>query len=254
MAIPIGISHGDSSPLGHSYAAVLVRVEDGAPDRGPVLDRLRALRFTGWVTGPHEGWLVVVCGSPGTVATGRRGVLGVGEALAAGTGSSALALLVRNDRQLLLVGWDHGREVGRYLSDPSFGLGRDTDVLSDSIGVEHAEEFAALAGRPGAADDLAELLAEEIDADETIESERLDGIAGLLGLPRWLPSVSALPRELPVGPARGEFVRLGGGRTGPLAGPWGTLLDVVRKRRHPPAAVTDPPRGSGPGEFEAWML
>ncbi|MEV6630879.1 hypothetical protein AB0M54_09020 [Actinoplanes sp. NPDC051470] len=232
-------------PEGYTYAAVLLRpAEVGAA--------LREIRFSGWVGAPENGWLPIVTASgAGTVAAGRRGVVGVASFLAERLGGTVLAVRVRADRQLLLAVWVDGEEAGRYLSDPSREPGAEEDVLDDPYGTQHAAAFAAALGNPSAAADLAELLSERLDTDSMIESERLSRVLRMFGLPTWLVAAASLPKDIPTGPSRRDFTRLGAGRPGPLGRLLGPLLNVTRKRRPPPPAVTDPPRG---GQLDPWLL
>lgn len=254
MTSPVGELDG---PSGYTYAGVAVRL-DGLPSGRPctrpdVLAALRQVRFSGWLAQPDDGWLVAVAASgDGTVAAGRRGVVGVGEWLADRLAATVVAFRVVADRQLLLVLWADGDEVGRYASDPSHGPEADADTLSDPLGVEHADAFAAACGHPEAAEDLAELLAEEFDPDSVIESERLGSVLRLLGLPRWLVAASSLPRDVPTGPRARDLTRLGAGLPG-LAG-WlrGRAVNVVRRRRPPPPAITDAPKGRS--DIDPWLL
>jgi hypothetical protein len=229
---------------------------DGAPSgractREDVLAALREIRYSGWLGQPEDGWLVAVAASgDGTVAAGRRGVVGVGESLADRLGATVFVFRVVTDRQLLVALWADGEEVGRYLSDPSHGL--DDDTLSDPVGVEHADGFAAACGHPEAAEDLAELLAEELDPDSVIESERLGRVLRLLGLPRWLVAASSLPRDIPTGPRSRDMTRLGAGVPGFRGRLRGAAVGIVRRRRPPPPAITDAPRRGS--DIDPWML
>jgi hypothetical protein len=221
--------------------------------RQDVLAALREVRFSGWLAQPEGAWLVAVAASgDATVAAGRRGVLGVGEWLADRLAATALAVRVISDRQLLLVLWADREEVGRYVSDPSYGLPEHDDTLPDAFGVEYAAAFAAACGRPEAADDLAELMAEELDPESFIESERLLGMLRLLGLPRWLVAASSLPRDVPTGPRAADLTRLGAGVPGLLGRVLGWAVDLVRRRRPPPPAVIDAPRGGT--DIDPWAL
>ena len=104
-----------SGPPGHTYAAVLLRVGDlPAAD---VLGALRQIRFSGWLARPEDGWLAAVA-TPGggTVAAGRRGVAGFAEWLAGRLPVPVLAVRVLADRQLALVMWADGEEIGRITS------------------------------------------------------------------------------------------------------------------------------------------
>lgn len=192
MMYPVVAPSGDvGGPSGYTYSCVLVRL-DGVPagpprTRAEVLAALREIRFSGWLAPPQDGWLVAVAASgDATIAAGRRGVVGVGGWLADRLAATVVAIRVVADRQLLLAAWLDREEVGRYVSDPSYGLTDEDDVLPDPLGVEDAAAFAAACGRPEAAGDLAELLAEQLDADSVIESERLGALLRLLRLPRWL--------------------------------------------------------------------
>jgi hypothetical protein len=239
MMPPLGDRAGDAAgPSGYTYGGVVVRV-DGAPSGRPctrqdVLAALREVRFSGWLAPPEGGWLVAVAASgDGTVAAGRRGVVGVGEWLADRLAATVLAVRVVADRQLLLALWAGPEELGRYVSDPSYGLDSDDDTLPDPLGVEHAAAFAAACGRPDAAEELAELLTEELDPDSVIESERLAGVLRLLGLPGWLVAASSLPRDVPTGPRAADVTRLGAGRPGFPGRVRGRAADLVRRRRGP---------------------
>jgi hypothetical protein len=244
----VTVSPEPEGPAGYSYGAVIARTEE----REPVLARLRDIGFSGWVAPPEDGWLVVLPESAqAAVASDRRGVVGVGEALA-GTAPTLLAVRVLHDRQLALVAWVAGQEVARYVSDPSREPGAAADVHDDAVGVEGADAIAEACGRPEAGEDLAELLDEGLDPDEEIESERLSRVLGVLGLPAWLVSAWVLPKRMPIGPSPRDLVRLGAGRTG--VGGWlaGRVVRTVRRRR-PPPVLTDPPRrGAGPDDL-MWM-
>jgi hypothetical protein len=174
-------------------------------------------------------------------------VLEVAAELAGRFGLTLVAVRVANDRQLVLSVWADGEEVGRYVSDPSYGL-RDETVMSDPLGAEHAEDFAAAVGRPEAAEDLGELLAEELGED-VIESERLNRLLRLLGLPDWLVAASSLPRDVPGGPRSAAFTRLGAGRPGLAGRVAGRAVRVVRARRRPPPVVVDPPRADPRADY-----
>jgi hypothetical protein len=248
MVFPVYASANEvGGPAGHTYAVVLVR------DPAGLLPALRGIRFSGWVARrPDDGWLAVVPASgAGTVAAGRRGVIGVGEVLAA-SGGPVLALRVLDDRQLAIVAWAEGEEALRYVSDPSREPDADEDVLAMPYGDENAHVLAALCDRPDAADDLAELLGEELDPESMIESERLGRAARLLGLPTWLVAIPSLPRDIPTGPSRRDWTRLGAGVPGLPGRVTGWAVNIVRKRRTPPPAVADPPRGSS--GMDPWLM
>jgi hypothetical protein len=258
MMYPVVGGSGDvSGPSGYTYAAVVVRL-DGVPSgrvctRQDVLAALREVRFSGWLGRPEDGWLVAVAASgDGTVGAGRRGVVGVGEWLADRLAATVLAVRVVTDRQLLVVLWVDREEVGRYVSDPSHGPDADDDTLPDPLGVEHAGAFAAACGHPEAAEDLVELLGEQLDPESVIESERLAGVLRLLGLPTWLVAASSLPRDVPTGPRARDVTRLGAGMPGLLGWVCGRAVNLVRRRRPPPAVVIDAPRGGA--DIDPWTL
>jgi hypothetical protein len=244
----------ERGPSGYTYAAVAVRTGNTAHGAVDLVAALREVRFSGWVAPPDDGWRFAVAASgDGTVAAGRRGVVGVGEWLAQRLGAPVLAFRVADDRQLVIVAWTDGDEVGRYVSDPSHGFPASDGVLSEPLGIEHAGAFAALCGRPDSADDLAETLAEDLDPDSVIESERLSTVLRLLGLPHWLVAAGSLPRDPPTGPRARDLTRLGAGVPGVLGRVRGRAVNVVRRRRPPPPVVTDPPRGRG-GDIDPWLL
>ena len=258
MMYPVVAPSSDvGGPSGYTYACVLVRL-DGVPagalrTRAEVLAALREIRFSGWLAQPEDGWVVAVAASGnGTVAAGRRGVVGVGEWLADRLNATVVAVRVVSDRQLLLAAWLAGEEVGRYVSDPSYGLSDEEDVLPDPLGVEYAAAFAAACGHPPAADELAELLAEQLDPDSVIESERLGALLRLLQPPRWLVAATALPRDVPTGPRAADMTRLGAGVPGVAGWLCGRAVNVIRRRRRPPPAIADPPRGAA--GIDPWVF
>lgn len=253
MVLPVyGTNPDDGGRAGETYAAVVVGVGDGSGTRSDVLAALREVRFSGWVGESQDGWLVAVAASGvGTVAAGRRGVVGVGEWLADRLAAPVLAVRVLADRQLVLAVWTDGDELGRYVSDPSREPGADDDVLPGPLGAEHAAAFAAVCGRPEVADDLAEVLAEHLDADSVFESERLSRVLRLLGLPTWLVAAATLPRDIPTGPRARDMTLLGAGVPGVLGRIYGPTANIVRRRRPPPPVVTDPPRGGG---MDPWLM
>lgn len=246
----------DSSPdnagtSGDSYGAIFLPAD--AP-LDLVRDTLRGIRFTGWIADPDADWLTIL-GDPGdgVIASGRRGVIEVAAELAARTNGPALAVRVRRDRQLAIVAWLGADELGRYDSDPSHEPGADDEVLSDPIGAAHADDFATLCGRPDIAEQLSELLDEELETDSVFESERLTGVLRLLGLPGWLVAAGALPHDIPTGPRAAQLTRLRAGATGVGGVVKNLLVKPARRRRTPPPVTADPPRSDASG-FESWML
>lgn len=237
----IGLSPEDR-PDGHTYAAVLVH--DDPDTRAVVLATLRAIRFTGWLAPAQEGWTAVVTSGQRSIASGRRGVVGVGEALAAAVPGAVVALRVLHDHQLAVVAWESGTEVTRYVSDPSREPGAAEDVLDDPFGGDGAEALAAACGLPKAGDSLRDLLTQPLPRDGT-ESERLHQLLTLLQLPTWLVSSWRLPRRMSAGPAVSELTHLGVGRAGPLGWLGRTALSRIRRWRPPPPVLADPPQGYG---------
>ncbi|GAA1963323.1 hypothetical protein GCM10009776_27550 [Microbacterium deminutum] len=252
MALPSSTPAEDGEPRGETYGAVILAAEDLA-DRD-VREVLRGIRFTGWMAPPQDGRIVIL-GDPGdgVIADGRRGVIEVGGLLAAEARGRVLAVRVRQDRQLGIVAWRHGEELGRYCSDPSREPTADDDVLAAPFGVEIAEGLAELSDRADAAEQLTELLEEELDPESVYESERLRSVLRLLGLPTWIVAAGALPHDIPTGPKAAELTRLRGGATGISSVAVGRALRAVRRRQHPPAVIADPPKGGG-ARFEEWMF
>lgn len=222
---------GDPRPQGHRYAGLVVDVI--GPGRDGLLAALRRTRFSGWV-GPAEGrWVVAVADNPGgSVAGSRTGVPALTGRLATGLTTLVLGVEVDDERVLRLT-WASPAAVGRYDSDPTVGHEDDDDLLPDPQGVDLLPGLAAAAGRPDAADDLTELLGDQIDRDSTFESERLRTALRLLGMPTWLVASSSLPRDVPSGPRRGEATRLGAGRPGPAGRLTGMAARPVRRHRPP---------------------
>jgi hypothetical protein len=213
---------------------------------------LQEIGFSGWVAPPEDGWVVAVAAyAEDAVAQGRRGVVEVGESVA-GTGATVLAVRVLDDRQLAIVAWSGGQEVARYVSDPSREPGAAWDVLDEPIGVVGAEALAETCGRPEVGEELAELLAEGLDPEEEIESERLTRVLSLLGLPTWLVSAWVLPKRMPVGPSPKDLTRLRAGREGVGGLVAGRAARTVRRRR-PAPVITDPPRDDGGPDDLMWL-
>jgi hypothetical protein len=254
MTLPMGVTGEAAGPAGYTYSAVLLRVDQRAGVGDQLLATLREVRFSGWVAPAEAGWAVVVPAGAGTVASGRRGVVGVGEALAMRLGTGTLAVRVLDDLQLVLVGWASGREVARYVSDPSREPGVTEDVLPHPFGSAGSAAVATLCGKPEAGEGVDALLHEPLDPEDEIESERLGKVLRLLELPTWLVSAWQLPRELPTGPARRDLLRLRAGRTGLPGWIAGRAVRLPRRWRPPPPVLTDPPRGNaGMDDLAMWL-
>lgn len=210
MAYPIPQPAGPDDPVGYSYAALVVRAS-----RDDALRHAEQLRFTGWVGPQEDGWVALVPATPrGRVAkpAAAQETLAIG--LARASEAVTLGASVTRDRVLRLVLWEGTRELGRYLSNPAAASPGDDEASPDPEGSEHADAFAAACDRPEIAERLEEVLAEFLDEENEIESERLSRVLALLGLPRWVVAATSLPKDVPGGPAASEFTRLGGGRTG----------------------------------------
>ena len=256
MTVPMSnLGLDPEGPPGYTYAAVLVRVGERTDARDGLIATLRGIRFSGWVAPPEDGWVPVVASGAGTVASGRRGVVGVGEALAESLPASCLAVRVLDDRQLVLVAWESDREVARYVSDPAREPRAAEDVLPDPFGAEGADAVAAVCDRPQVSEELGELLAEPLDPDQQIESERLDRVLRLLELPTWLVNAWRLPRPMSTGPAPRDLLRLRAGRTGMYGRAAGRAASRGRRWRPPPPVLTDPPRGQSGGmdDMAMWL-
>lgn len=214
-------------PEGLTYAALLARA-----DREAVVDVLAAERFSGWVGPVDAGWVVAVPETAlGHVAARRQHVEEVAGTLSSALGAPVVVVIVTRDELLQLWAWDGAAVVAEYVSDPSVADPDDeTAAWSGPTGVHQAPALAALAGRPGAADRVGELLGEELGESEH-ESERLMSLARLLGWPEWLVAVDSLPRRVPGGPDADAFVRLRAGRTGAAGLLAARAARVVRRGR-----------------------
>ncbi|MCV2395870.1 hypothetical protein OEB99_16260 [Actinotalea sp. M2MS4P-6] len=224
--------HGEHEELGLTYAGLVI----GADSAEPVRATLSALRFSGYL-GPVEQpaerpWLVAVADNPGgAVAGDRTGIAALTARLAERLGTTVLGATVLRD-QVLRLDWA-GPDAGHYDSDPSYGLPEDDETMPDPVGVDALEGLARACGRPDQAEDLTELLAEEIDRTSTYESERLRAALRLLGMPAWLIASDSLPRDVPGGPGRGEVARLRAGASGARGVARGLLVHPIRRRRTP---------------------
>jgi hypothetical protein len=214
-------------PADYSYAGLLVRA-----GRGELLRHLADAGFSGWV-GPQEAeWVVLIPARlRGAVTATGADLETLGADVARRFDAVTLAAAVQRDKVLRLAMWNGPRELGRYLSNPAYGVPEDDEVWPEPEGAEHAGAFAAACGRSDYAEELAELLGEMLDEESQIESERLSIVLRLLGLPRWLVAANSLPRDVPAGPNAQEFVRLFRGGTGlpSRAGAW--LTGLVRWQR-----------------------
>lgn len=250
MSLPI-VGPGPDDPgamLGHSYAGLFA-----SADRDAVLQALAERRFTGWLGPQEDGWVLAVAERPaGVVAGGGTALTSLAIDLAGELDTVVIVAQVERDRVLRLDGWtgadDDDREepeaLGSYVSDPSVDA-EDDDVYPEPSGSWFAPAYAEACGVPQVADELTEVLAEELDPESVFESERLDSVLRLLELPRWLVSAQSLPGDVPAGPRRGELIRLGAGREGVAGRLAGAVTGVLRKRRRP-AQVREPEQPAGP--------
>ena len=197
-----------AGPEGLTYAVLLVR-----PPRAAVVAALTRERFSGWVGPAESGWVSAVPDRPrGHVAARRRRVADLGAVVARDLRAAVVAVLVQRDELLRLWGYDAATGVIAYVSDAHVAFPDDEDAYG-TLGLEGARGLATLAGHPDAADELTELLGEELGESES-ESERLMAVCRLLGWPQWLVAVDSLPRRVPGGPDADAFTRLRAGRTG----------------------------------------
>jgi hypothetical protein len=255
MAIPpLGTTREVGGPEGYSYGAVLI----ADADRDEVIaGALRGIRFSGWTAPSRDGWTVLLTergAGGGVIASERRGVIDVSALLARQLAGPIFAVQIRRDRQLAIVAWRAGEEIGRYCSDPSEEPGADEAVLSAPVGAASAFAFADSAGRVDAADDLLELLAEELDPDSVSESERLRQVLRMLGMPQWIVAANSLPRDIPTGPRARELTHLRAGEPGARGILRNAFVRRLRRRRIPAPVITDPPRGGGMDGIEPWMF
>jgi hypothetical protein len=252
MALPPPSPSTESEPEGETYGAVIL--PSGALKPDALLEALRDIRFSGWIAPSRDGWMVLL-GDPGdgVVADDKRGVIEAAAELARRTSSPVIAVRVRRDRQLAIVAWRAGEELGRYCSDPSREPGADKEVLDQPVGADLGASLADIRNRADAADELVELLDEELDPDSVYESERLRTLLRMLGLPAWIVAAGALPEDIPTGPKAADLTRLRAGATGYTGRTLGPALRAVRRRQTPPPVIADPPRSLG-GGFEEWML
>lgn len=157
---------GRPADAGHSYDGLLVRA-----GRAALVERLRQLRFTGWI-GPQEAcWLVVVAAATrGAVAGQGRCLDHLAAELADSCDAAVLAVSVRADRALALALWNGPEEIGRYWSDrtasglafagpPATTFAGDPDAPPEPAR-HHFADLAAL-GDPAALAALAGLSAAE---------------------------------------------------------------------------------------------
>lgn len=214
-----------SGPSGFTYAGIMAR----AP-RDVVLDTLGAARFSGWVGPQEQDWVVAVpTRSHGAVARNRMRLPDVARSLADATQGPVIAALVDNDEVLWLWAFDADTDLGSYLSAPSTAFPDDDEAGIEPEGSEVGGVLAAAVGRPEVAEALEEALAEELTEDVN-ESERLTAVCRLLGLPEWLVSSTALPKDVGGGPRAAELTKLGAGRKGVRGSVDGAVRGMVRKR------------------------
>lgn len=246
----IGQPIGVGGPVGYSYRGLVVRA-----GREQVLQVVTRARFSGW-TGPQEDAYVVLVPSSRhlLVASGARDLEALGLDLA-GLGPVLVVEVVR-DRLLslvLLAGSGGGRQKPlRYLSDPSV---LDEDDMDSPRGAHHAGALVRAFGDSGEGT-LREVLAEDLDPEHYIESERLGRVLDLLGLPGWLVSAWSLPRRVFGGPDPGSLTRLRAGRAGPAGLPVGWPVERGRRALQLVRRAPDGPRpdglGGGPSDDGLW--
>lgn len=135
----------------------------------------------GGLVGPQAGeWCgVLVSGDGfGLVGESRKDVSTVGLRLSDRVGSVVLLLTVFEGRVLGYDLFDRGKAVGYYVSRPGEWTGEELPSEGgDAAGLARA------CGRPGAVDEVAEVLARDAETDEVARHRRL---TDLLGLPPYL--------------------------------------------------------------------
>jgi hypothetical protein len=223
----VPVWHEEDKPADYSYAGVLVRAA-----RGELLRHLADAGFSGWVGPQEDDWVVLVPARPrGAVTATGLDLETLGVEVARRFDALTLATAVERDRLLRLAMWDGSRELGRYVSNPAYGVPDDDEVWPEPEGAEHAHAYATACGHADRAEELTELLGEMLDEESQIESERLSTALRLLGLPRWLVAANSLPKDVPSGPPAREFVRLFRGGTGVPARMRAWLIGLVRWHR-----------------------
>ena len=222
------VPHREREPE-YSYAGLVVGAECAA-----VIPEVTALGFSGWVGPDEDGWVVLVCRRlSGPVTAKGHDITALGAHLARVTGGPTIAARVQRDRLLTFTAWRGEEEVGRYLSNPAFGVDEDDDEYVDPEpeGVEHAGAIAEAFGRPDEHEQLAEILGEILDEEEQTESERLWAVLRLLGTPSWLVASAALPKDVLGGPLQQDVVLLFRGHAGWWARRAAWLTGRQRRRR-----------------------
>jgi hypothetical protein len=219
---------GDSigGPAGFTYCGIFV-----AAERPGVVAALGEMRFSGWVGPQEDEWVVLVPSrTHGAVAGNKRTAADVAQALSATAGGPALAALVEDDKLLLLWAYSAGVPIGAYVSDPTVARPWDDEASIEPEGAEHAPAIAAAWGAPEKADDLEEVLAEEL-GESTNESERITGILRLLAMPDWIVAAASLPKDVPGGPRAKSFTKLGAGKEGVTGAVDAAVRGIVRKKK-----------------------
>ena len=217
-----------------------------------MLDRLREIRFSGWVAPPEGGWVVVVPSrrrlrSPWAGAAWWRSARPWRRRRPARRSPSGSCTTASS---CSCAGPAARRWRGTSATPPASPAPPPTS--GRLLGVEGADAIAEACGRAEAGEELAGLLDEGLDPDEEIESERLSRVLGLLELPAWIVTAWVLPRRMPVGPSVKDLTRLGAGRTGVAGWLAGRAVRAVRRRR-PSPLLADPPRGSAGPDDLMWL-
>jgi hypothetical protein len=233
---PVNVETG--GPAGHSYRGAVLTAR-----RDAVLELAGRAGFSGWV-GPQEDDHVVLVPSSRHlfVASGGRDLEALATDLAEDLGTVLVVEVVRDRLLSLVLVTGSGEEPLRYLSDPSV---LDEEDLDEPRGAHHAPALARASGVPGVASTVREVLAESLDPEHYIESERVSRVLGLLDLPTWLVSAWGLPRRVSYGPEPRSLVRLRAGRTGVLGWTLGWAGESFRRGRQLVARRPDGPRPDG---------
>ena len=215
----------------YSYAGLVV-----GGDHAAITHEVTAVGFSGWVGPDEDGWVVLVCRRlTGPVTAKGHDITALGAHLAGIAGGPVIAAQVQRDRLLTFTAWRGEEELGRYRSNPAFGVDEDDDEFVDPEpeGVEHAGAIVAAFGaaEPDGHERLVEILGEILDEEEQTESERLWAVLRLLGMPSWLVASAALPKDVLGGPSKKDVLLLFRGHEGWWARIAAWLTGRQRRRR-----------------------
>lgn len=249
MILPAGtFGDNDDRTPPPSYGALLI-ARTGDVTQDAIVEALSEARFTGWVSPPLDAvgvvvvnefavglaaaakeaveearnqgvepgegvaWTVAVPETPlGHVAGDKTTLRELAGAIAQTLATRTATVLVRRESLLTLTGHVDGETWVNYASD-AHQVRPEDEFAWGPEGAHGAGALARLSGHPEAEKAVYELLSAN-EGEDFNESERVVGLARLLGWPQWLVSVGGLPKRLLRGPDPDEFVRLRAGATG----------------------------------------